>query len=67
MTTGLRKYPSYGNLQGDIAAYCGVKTEEVMFTNGSDQGIDLVMRCCCEKGSEVIIPSPTFAMYHCQT
>ncbi|CAJ1427467.1 unnamed protein product [Effrenium voratum] len=60
---GLQKYPSYGNLQGDIAAYCGVKTEEVMFTNGSDQGIDLVMRCCCEKGSEVIIPSPTFAMY----
>eukprot|EP00439_Symbiodinium_sp_Y106_P082667 s542_g22.t1 len=60
---GLQKYPSYGGLQADIAAYAGVKPEEVMFTNGSDQGIDLVIRCCCEKGSEVIIPSPTFAMY----
>ncbi|CAE7202518.1 hisC [Symbiodinium sp. CCMP2592] len=60
---GLQKYPSYGGLQADIATYAGVKPEEVMFTNGSDQGIDLVIRCCCEKGSEVIIPSPTFAMY----
>ncbi|CAE7541852.1 hisC [Symbiodinium natans] len=60
---GLQKYPSYGGLQADIATYAGVKPEQVMFTNGSDQGIDLVIRCCCEKGSEVIIPSPTFAMY----
>eukprot|EP00435_Cladocopium_sp_Y103_P059499 s865_g21.t1 len=43
--------------------YAGVKAEQVLFTNGSDQGIDLVVRCCCEKGSEVIIPSPTFAMF----
>jgi len=60
---GLQKYPAYGSLQKDIAEYAGVKTEEVLFTNGSDQGIDLVVRCCCEKGSEVIIPSPTFAMF----
>jgi len=60
---GLQKYPSYGQLQANIAAYAGVPPEQCMFTNGSDQGIDLVVRCCCEKGSEVIIPSPTFAMY----
>eukprot|EP00444_Apocalathium_aciculiferum_P029916 CAMPEP_0183420712 /NCGR_PEP_ID=MMETSP0370-20130417/26625_1 /TAXON_ID=268820 /ORGANISM="Peridinium aciculiferum, Strain PAER-2" /LENGTH=354 /DNA_ID=CAMNT_0025604615 /DNA_START=24 /DNA_END=1088 /DNA_ORIENTATION=+ len=60
---GLQKYPSYGSMQADIAAYAGVRTEECMFTNGSDQGIDLVIRCCCEKGTEAIIPAPTFAMY----
>lgn len=60
---GLQKYPAYGTLQKDIAEYAGVKAEQVLFTNGSDQGIDLVVRCCCEKGSEVIIPSPTFAMF----
>lgn len=62
-TGGLQKYPSYGPLQEVIASYAGVPVEQCMFTNGSDQGIDLVVRCCCEKGTEVIIPSPTFAMY----
>jgi len=60
---GLQRYPAYGELQEKIAEYAGVRKEECMFTNGSDQGIDLIVRCCCEKGTEAIIPSPTFAMY----
>jgi histidinol-phosphate aminotransferase len=60
---GLQKYPAYGSLGAQIAEYSGVPEEQCMFTNGSDQGIDLAVRCCCEKGTEVIIPSPTFAMY----
>lgn len=60
---GLQRYPAYGELAAKIAAYAGTRSEECMFTNGSDQGIDLVFRCCCEKGTEAIIPSPTFAMY----
>lgn len=59
----LQKYPNYGHMQEQIAKYAGVKKEQCMFTNGSDQGIELVIRCCCEKGTEAIIPSPTFAMY----
>jgi len=60
---GLQRYPNYSDMQAKIAKYAGVRTEECMFTNGSDQGIDLIVRCCCEKGSEAIIPAPTFAMY----
>ncbi|CAE8610813.1 unnamed protein product [Polarella glacialis] len=60
---GLQKYPAYGHLQANIAEYSGVPKEQCMFTNGSDQGIDLIFRCCCDKGTEVIIPAPTFAMY----
>jgi histidinol-phosphate aminotransferase len=60
---GLQRYPAYGDLQHKIAKYAGVDPEECMFTNGSDQGIDLVVRCCCEAGTEVVIPTPTFAMY----
>mmetsp|Transcript_59222 Transcript_59222/g.152363 ORF Transcript_59222/g.152363 Transcript_59222/m.152363 type:complete len:365 (-) Transcript_59222:127-1221(-) len=60
---GLQRYPAYGALQAQIAEYAGVPMEECMFTNGSDQGIDLVTRCCCEKSTEAVIPSPTFAMY----
>jgi len=46
-----------------MAGYYGVREQECMFTNGSDQGIDLVVRSCCKEGTEAIIPSPTFAMY----
>mmetsp|Transcript_140070 Transcript_140070/g.254704 ORF Transcript_140070/g.254704 Transcript_140070/m.254704 type:complete len:646 (-) Transcript_140070:44-1981(-) len=59
----LQRYPFYSDLQAKIAAYAGVRPAECIFTNGSDQGIDLVVRCCCPQGSECIIPSPTFAMY----
>jgi histidinol-phosphate aminotransferase len=59
----LRRYPAYGDLNEQIAAYAGVPPEQCMFTNGSDQGIDLIIRCCCPQGTEAIIPSPTFAMY----
>lgn len=60
---GLQCYPAYGNLAALMAEYYGCRKEECMFTNGSDQGIDLVVRCCCKEGTEAIIPAPTFAMY----
>lgn len=60
---GLQTYPAYGDLLELISKYAEVKKENCMFTNGSDQGIDLVVRCCCPYGTEAIIPAPTFAMY----
>ncbi|AMO58519.1 histidinol-phosphate aminotransferase [Endozoicomonas montiporae] len=60
----LQVYPAYGNITQKIADYCGVKSEQVMITNGSDQGIDLIIRSACQEGDEAIIPGPTFAMYH---
>lgn len=59
----LQMYPAYGDLTAKIAAYCGVKPEQVMITNGSDQGIDLIIRSACNAGDEIIIPAPSFAMY----
>lgn len=55
-------YPEYGNLNEVIAEYAGCRAEEVLVVNGSDQGIDVVMRAFLEKGNKVIIPSPSFAM-----
>ena len=60
----LQVYPAYGDITQKIADYCGVKPDQVMTTNGSDQGIDLIIRSTCREGDEAIIPSPTFAMYH---
>ena len=60
----LQVYPSYGDITHKIAGYCNVDSSQVMITNGSDQGIDLIIRSACKEGDEAIIPGPTFAMYH---
>ncbi len=59
----LQMYPSYGDITQQIADYCGVESEQVMITNGSDHGIDLIIRSACQAGDEIIIPGPSFAMY----
>lgn len=59
----LQQYPHYGDICERLARYCEVDAGQVMVTNGSDQGIDLIIRACCREGDEVIIPSPSFAMY----
>jgi len=59
----LQMYPSYGDITSKIADYCDVPEEQVMITNGSDQGIDLIIRSACREGDEIIIPGPSFAMY----
>ncbi len=59
----LQTYPHYGDITERLAEYCDVNLDQVMITNGSDQGIDLVIRASCHGGDEVIIPGPSFAMY----
>ena len=59
----LQVYPSYGNITEKIARYSHVENAQVMITNGSDQGIDLIIRSACSAGDEAIIPGPSFAMY----
>ena len=60
----LQVYPSYSDIVPLLADYTGVSATQLMITNGSDQGIDLVFRAVAEPGLEAIIPGPTFAMYH---
>lgn len=60
----LQAYPEYGDLNNKIAQYAGVKPSQVMVTNGSDQGIDVIFRAFVIDGDKVIIPSPSFAMFY---
>lgn len=59
----LQVYPEYFDLEKRIAEYAGVRANQVMITNGSDQGIDIIFRTFTEKGNKVIIPNPSFAMF----
>ena len=56
-------YPEYGNLQETIATYANVNPDQILITNGSDQGIDLIFRTFTGERDTVIIPSPSFAMF----
>lgn len=59
----LQMYPSYGDFTELLAGYAGVAHSQVMITNGSDQGIDIIIRSICGEHDEIIIPVPSFAMY----
>jgi histidinol-phosphate aminotransferase len=60
----LQMYPAYGDIVTRLAEYAGVEASQLMITNGSDQGIDLVFRAVASPNAEAIIPGPSFAMYH---
>lgn len=59
----INRYPSggeYAKLREALAEYVGVKMENILPTNGSDEVIEIVSRVY--KG-EVLIPIPTFSQY----
>lgn len=60
----IQVYPEYFDLNAKIGDYTGVSSDQIMITNGSDQGIDLIFRTFTATGDKVIIPSPSFAMFY---
>ena len=46
-----------------VADFLGVTQEQLFLTNGADEGIDLLCRAYLNPGSEIIVVTPTFAMY----
>ena len=59
----LQTYPEYFDLNEKIADYAGVKSDQVMIVNGSDQGIDVIFRTFTSDGDKVLVPKETFAMF----
>jgi histidinol-phosphate aminotransferase len=61
----LNRYPDgYGyNLRRRLAEKLGVKENEIVFGNGSNEIIELLARTFLGEGDEVIIPAPSFLMY----
>lgn len=57
-------YPEYGDLAKKISIYANCQENKVLVTNGSDQGIDIIFRTFTSKNDEIIIPSPSFAMFY---
>jgi len=62
-TARFNVYPFYSDFTARLAEYAGVSEDQLMLTNGADQGIELVFRTFTGEGDKVIIPGPSFAMF----
>jgi histidinol-phosphate aminotransferase len=61
----LHLYPDMDQLalRTALAGYIGVAPDNIVGGNGSDELIDLIMRLTCRPGDQVVLATPTFAMY----
>ncbi len=56
--------PKQWKVKEQIAAIKGIRKEQIMLGNGSDEPIDLVIRIFCEPGIDnVVTIDPTYGMY----
>jgi len=62
-TEELSVYPEYEKFNSKLAADLNVQESELLLTNGTDEAIKTVMDTFIQKDDEVLIPTPTFAMF----
>ncbi|MBZ5617181.1 MAG: histidinol-phosphate transaminase [Acidobacteriia bacterium] len=59
----LAVYPEYGEAKAAIARYFRVRPEQFVFTNGTDEAIQVFINTYVDDGQEVLILKPAYAMY----
>jgi histidinol-phosphate aminotransferase len=60
---GLAVYPEYGEAKEAVARYFHVRPEEFLFTNGTDEAIQVFVNTYVDDGQEVVLLKPSYAMY----
>jgi len=56
-------YPEYGEAKEAVAAYFHVAPDEFVFTNGTDEAIQIFVNAYVDDGQEVLLLRPSYAMY----
>jgi histidinol-phosphate aminotransferase len=56
-------YPEYGEAKQAIARYFHVAPEQFVFTNGTDEAIQVFVNTYVDDGQEVLLLKPSYAMY----
>jgi histidinol-phosphate aminotransferase len=59
----LARYPEREPVEAIAAAHLGLPAEQVLLTNGVDEGIHLLCEAYLEPSDDVIVVTPTFSMY----
>ena len=60
---GMTIYPEREHAEAGVAAHFGLRTEEVLLTNGVDEAIHLLACAFLDEGDEVLLCTPSFFMY----
>ena len=60
---GLSVYPEYGDAKAAIAQYFRVAQEQFVFTNGTDEAIQVFINTYVDDRQEVVTLKPSYAMY----
>jgi len=60
---GLAVYPEYLSAKDAIARYFNVAPEQFLFTNGTDEAIQVFLNTYVDDGQEVLVLRPAYAMY----
>jgi histidinol-phosphate aminotransferase len=60
---GLAVYPEYGDAKATIANYFQVTPEQFVFTNGTDEAIQVFLHTYVDDGQKVVTLKPAYAMY----
>jgi len=56
-------YPEQAVIRRKAARHFGVRPEELLLTNGTDEALSLVVDTFVESGDRVLLVEPTYAMY----
>jgi len=59
----LTRYPEYGERRQTLAGYFGLKPEETLLTNGTDDAIKAICDAFVDPGDVLLVPAPTFPVY----
>jgi histidinol-phosphate aminotransferase len=60
---GLSVYPEYIEAKHELAAFFRVPENELLFTNGTDEAIQVVVNTYVDDEDDVIVLHPSYAMY----
>lgn len=63
LPSDLSAYPETDWFYVKLARFLGVDEKNIFLTQGSDGAIKHIIEMLCEEGQEIIVPTPTFAMY----
>jgi histidinol-phosphate aminotransferase len=60
---GLAVYPEYSAAKDAVAQYFRVTPDQFVFTNGTDEAIQVFINTYIDDGQEVLVLKPAYAMY----
>jgi histidinol-phosphate aminotransferase len=62
-SASISSYPEQETVRRKAARHFGVRPEELLLTNGTDEALSLVVNTFVESGDRVLLVEPTYAMY----